>query len=215
MGNISAADFLSIIEDSLIRKEISEPQRKLLLRDMAGILDTLREVNNSPGDMTIKSMTIKSIHPVGLVLHSPRYRRNYENGKLLSEEWFSREYAAYSRDGDKPVAKFYYNNGNVEKEIWRANGMLHRDGDKPAIISYYTDGKVKHKKWATEGNTNRDGDEPAFIEYYESGIVMSEEWMVRGLLSRENDKPAVIEYFRDGAIKNQERWLDGLKRKDA
>ena len=44
----------------------------------------------------------------------------------------------------------YYENGNVEFEIWYKDGDLHRL-DGPADIDYHENGNVKYKFWWKDG----------------------------------------------------------------
>lgn len=211
MGSITAADFISLLDDELSKNKITATQHSVLINGMSELLDMLNDNPDINDNLTIVSRDNNK----SLTVNTSRYRRHYDKNKILSEEWFSGGSGFYQRDGDRPITNFYYSNGDLEKALWRKDGMMHRDGDKPAIVEYYVGDKIKTQKWAVEGDIHRDGDKPAELTYFENGRVSREEWKHKGNLHRDGDKPAFISYHSNGQAA-AERWFvnDVLCRED-
>lgn len=112
-----------------------------------------------------------------------------------------------AKDGDKPDKTNYWNDGELQSEVWCKREEIHRDGDKPAIIQYTRDGVCYSKQWFKNGVRHRENN-PAVIEYYDNGKVSRLLWFREGWKHRE-DGPAQIEYNSESKIIDAQYILNG------
>jgi len=104
------------------------------------------------------------------------------------------------------IKRDFYKNGNLRKEIYCKNGLLHRE-DGPAYINYFINEEVE-KEYYKNGRRHRENG-PAIIKHYEDGKIYYESYYINGKLHRE-DGPARIWYGYDGiTIWSKEYYLNG------
>lgn len=76
------------------------------------------------------------------------------------------------RDSDLGPAQLEYNptTGQLLKEIYWVNGVIHRGDNKPAVTVYNSEGKLLLKIYALEGKIGRTDDGPSCeVQYYNQG----------------------------------------------
>lgn len=119
----------------------------------------------------------------------------------------------------------YYNNGQIQTEMWYRNGEYHRSGGAPAVIHYfekdidfyrhdgatdairyYEDKQIESVEWINDGKVHRTGGTPAYIKYYRNGQIQYKAWCEHGKTHRIY-APAVITYFENGTT-NEKRWVE-------
>jgi antitoxin component YwqK of YwqJK toxin-antitoxin module len=105
-----------------------------------------------------------------------------------------------------PTNVEYYENGQIQYQIWYINGELHNENG-PAIIKYYETGKIQYKFWKINGLPHNENG-PASICYYENGEIKSQEWYINGLSHNENG-PSIISFYENGKIHYQSWWING------
>ncbi len=94
-----------------------------------------------------------------------------------TKEYYNDHHQLDREDG--PAVIEYDKDGQVERETYYFNGIIHRE-DGPAIIEYHDNGAVKREAYFHGGKL--DGGEwcPAIIEYNRDGDAISEQWFSRG-----------------------------------
>lgn len=128
-----AADFLMDLEEALISKRIGAPSYKILLNDMADILDKVNE--NERPSATIEIRQSDST----LSFNSSSYQRLYFEGSsvMLLEQWLVKGGIVHREGNNDLPARIFYNlDGTVESEEWLDHGVRKRGGAKPAYIEY-------------------------------------------------------------------------------
>ena len=71
-------------------------------------------------------------------------RTYYQNGQIETEEWKNEDGELHRIDG--PAAREWYDDGQLEREVWYINGTPHRL-DGPAVRYWYDDGQLASKSW--------------------------------------------------------------------
>lgn len=118
MGEYTAAEFITDMEEAIIKADISETNRKVLLRDMVDIIDKINEGEES----NISVIFNNHAADFSLSVRSATYDRSYySNGVMESEEFYSNN--ELHRDNDKPAAVLYYPNGDKSEERWVVKGL--------------------------------------------------------------------------------------------
>ncbi len=136
----TAADFIKAIEKAVAKKEISEAERKIFMRDMSEIVENINEnsdeidfVNtlNEGGNYSIETNT---------------YRRVYNpNGTKSFEGWSS--HGILYRGDDKPDLVKYRPDGSKLSENWSSEKRRENEPNKPDQIFYHTNGNISAKFW--------------------------------------------------------------------
>jgi len=202
----SAAELIAAINSGVKEDKVSEPQRKIMLRDMSIILDKL----NRPG----------LGHHSGLLVFSKEALLTIQNNyvtihysDMYGPEWVLTDEVTFNKRGDRhsfedyPGYIRYHTKGEIELQYWFENGKRHRNGDEPAYVEYFADGKIYCEMWYAQGNMSRGGDKPAYIKYYYNGQVAKEAWKDEGAPHRDSGGPAVIEYRENGEVTSKE-WFE-------
>lgn len=71
---------------------------------------------------------------------------------------------------------FTYNDvGQIIKEVWITDGIIHRD-DGPAVITYYDNNYVKSMEWYLNGKRRRSDGGPTLITRHSNGNIDREHW---------------------------------------
>ncbi len=195
--NMSAADYINILEQLFNSGKVTVSDRKKALEDMSTMLN---EAYNA-GD-TAATFNFVSIGQ-HFMISTKSYRRFYFKNHVISETWYKD--GKEHREGGKPAVITYHEGSSYKSsEAWHNEGDWFRGGDKPTFVSYHANGNVDSEAWYQEGNKpHREGDKPAEVYYYENGNVCKEEWRLEGKLSREPGKPVEIEYFHNGQIQSE------------
>ncbi len=209
MSRLDAADFLAYLDEAIEQGIIGNQERKLLLKDMPAILDSIYY-----GRRTEKTISIRSGVGAGnfFELKLPGYVRTYYNHKLSTEVWYkNNDFKELHREGDKPAYISYDENGKLDIEEWRYKGVRNREDDKPSYIMYGHNNQPNIEEWAQGGIRQRNSDKPSYIEYYENGKVYLEQWYRKGEIHRDGGKPARIIYDQQGEIAEEEFWVTGSR----
>lgn len=102
---ITAADFITEVENKVETKMISDSERKFLLQSMVDILDKINESRQT------QKIIIRRKHNHLLSVESDSYVRYFfDNGVIAAEEWFSENET--HRGGDMPARIIYDKKGN-------------------------------------------------------------------------------------------------------
>ncbi len=191
---ITASDFLTMLDEAVTNNGLDNKGRMILLRDMSDILDAL---NETPDSTT--AVKITSGRDGYVVVNGPTYVRIYYEYTLQSEQWLWK--GVNCRPNDKPSLIEYHYNGNKKTEQWRDYDKgIHRNGDKPAAVFYYENGGKAYEQWWSSGGIHRNGDKPANVGYHENGRISYEEWWKNNQRYRESDKPESVYYREDGVV---------------
>lgn len=118
-----------------------------------------------------------------------------KKGNVLSKTYYNENDEKHRDDG--PAETRYFNNGNVEYEIYYENGKRHRDNG-PAEIYYYSFGEICVELYFENGNQHRIGG-PADISYYSNGDISFMIHFENNICYRKYG-PAQISYHRNGKI---------------
>lgn len=117
----TAANFIADTEEAFVKNNISEADRKILLRDM---VDILLKINENPGEGDL-AITIKNnVIPGGVLLFATvPYLRTYDiSGRVKHESW--NHNGTLHRGGGKPALIEYGRNGGKKVEQWWLEGFI-------------------------------------------------------------------------------------------
>jgi len=101
-------------------------------------------------------------------------------------------------DFDLPAEKYYYENGQLKRQVWFKNGKHHRE-NLPAVIVYWSNGVIRKQVWRMNNKTMRptEPDLPAVIKYYDTGTLQIQQWY------KDEKLYCQKEYYPMGNIKRQ------------
>lgn len=125
-----------------------------------------------------------------------------EGEGFIAEVWRNDRGEVHRLDG--PARIIRDKNGNVDREEWWKNGLLHRE-DGPAIVTNYQSGAFGYcHKWFREGRLHRERG-PAIIDVGEQGYPLRQEWHQNGLPHRIGG-PAIVRTDEETGINQEEIW---------
>jgi len=87
--------------------------------------------------------------------------------------------------------KFYYENGNIEREEYRAKGEYHRE-DGPAVLFYYEDRNIELEDYFINGKRHRENG-PAYIQYNRDGSIKYKQYYLNGVYITDEFKIMIME----------------------
>ncbi len=130
--DITASDFLAELETKVETETISEDERKILLHDMADMLNKTKE--NGPA----QEIFIGRKPGYFLSIETDTYTRYYsDEGIIAAEEWLLENKT--HREGDMPARIVYDKKGRRRVATWFKRNAIMRSGGKPAVINYSAD----------------------------------------------------------------------------
>ncbi len=199
MNNADPSVFLIAVESAFEQGNITEQDRRTLIKDMSGILDNI-EGNN----FYERPFSIYRIHE-SLRVGNDRYQRIYNKNRIESEGWFNENVVSH-REGDNPAGVEYFESGKIQSEDWMVNGVFSRGGDKPSRIAYYENGKVKTLTYNQLALKNG---EATYIGYHPNGNKSIEVWQKTTGPRKNGDTRVRVVYYENGKVQEESYWQPG------
>lgn len=100
----------------------------------------------------------------------------YKIDKIVKQTKTLLEETEKLRTTIKNVVFTYNDAGQIIKETWITDGIIHRPGGAPAIITYYDNNYIKSMEWYLNGKRRRSDGGPTLITRHSNGNIDREHW---------------------------------------
>jgi len=108
----------------------------------------------------------------------------------------------------KPVLG-YYDNGQLQYEIWFVDGKCRRL-DGPAYRSWFKTGQLEIEEWRVDNKYHRlDG--PACQCWHENGQLGYEDWYFNGIRYKKEEHPFILFCKEHSLSEIYEEWPNDMK----